>query len=53
MTKFKRTPSEPYTLITPSTPLADLEEFLRGNIFALGILILFSPPMLLSSYLNP
>lgn len=35
MTKFKRSASEPYTLITPSTPLADLERFLQGEIFAL------------------
>lgn len=37
MTKFKRSSSEPYTLITPSTPLADLERFLQGAIFALGL----------------
>jgi hypothetical protein len=36
MTKFKRTSSHPYTLITVSTPLAELEEFLKTNIFALG-----------------
>lgn len=36
MTKFKRNASQPYTMITPSTELADLEEFLRQNIFALG-----------------
>lgn len=36
MTKFKRAASEPYTLITPLSPLADLEEFLKFNIFALG-----------------
>src|ERR1700675_4594915 len=42
MTKFKRTASEPYTLITPSSPLADLEEFLKHNIFALGT----TPPFL-------
>ncbi|TFK67601.1 hypothetical protein BDN72DRAFT_798863 [Pluteus cervinus] len=35
MTKFKRSASVPYTLITPLSPLADLEEFLRSNIFAL------------------
>ncbi|KZT10324.1 uncharacterized protein LAESUDRAFT_755829 [Laetiporus sulphureus 93-53] len=35
MTKFNRSSSYPYTLITPSTPLADLEGFLRQNIFAL------------------
>jgi hypothetical protein len=37
MTKFKRSASEPYTLITPSTPLEDLERFLQGEIFALGL----------------
>ena len=44
MTKFKRSSSEPYTLITPSTPLADLEEFLRHNIFALGTASFLLPP---------
>ncbi|KAJ3481034.1 hypothetical protein NLI96_g7934 [Meripilus lineatus] len=44
MTKFKRSSSEPYTLITPSTPLADLEEFLRHNIFALGTAPFLLPP---------
>lgn len=38
MSKFKRTSSHPYTLITVSTPLAELEEFLKTNIFALGAL---------------
>lgn len=36
MTKFNRSHLQTYTLITPSTPLAELEEFLRHNIFALG-----------------
>ncbi|KAF5362599.1 hypothetical protein D9758_009586 [Tetrapyrgos nigripes] len=35
LTKFKRSSSEPYTLITPLTPLSELEEFLKSNIFAL------------------
>ncbi|KAJ7136046.1 hypothetical protein C8R44DRAFT_608887 [Mycena epipterygia] len=35
VTKFKRTASEPYTLITPLTPLTELEEFLKHNIFAI------------------
>lgn len=35
MTKFHRRASEPYTLITSDTPLADLAEFLRHNEFAL------------------
>ncbi|KAF8218942.1 hypothetical protein L208DRAFT_1427161 [Tricholoma matsutake] len=35
MTKFKRTSSHPYTLITVYTPLTELEEFLKTNIFAL------------------
>ncbi|KIY48430.1 hypothetical protein FISHEDRAFT_43315 [Fistulina hepatica ATCC 64428] len=34
MTKFKRS-GAPYTVITPMTPLAELEEFLEHNIFAL------------------
>ncbi|KAI0827038.1 hypothetical protein BC628DRAFT_1370500 [Trametes gibbosa] len=35
MTKFKRTAATPYTIITPSTPLAELEDFLKRNIFAI------------------
>ncbi|KAG2129295.1 hypothetical protein BD769DRAFT_1627998 [Suillus cothurnatus] len=35
MTKFNRSASQHYTLITPLTPLAELAEFLRDNIFAL------------------
>ncbi|KZT28120.1 hypothetical protein NEOLEDRAFT_1130096 [Neolentinus lepideus HHB14362 ss-1] len=34
-TKFDRTASHPYTLITPATPLSELEEFLKHNIFAI------------------
>lgn len=41
MTKFNRRASEPYTLITPLTPLAELAEFLQDNIFALGAAFLF------------
>ena len=37
MTKFKRSFSQPYTVITPSTPLADLELFLVDKLFALGM----------------
>ena len=36
MTKFKRSASHNYTLITPSTTLGELEAFLKDNIFALG-----------------
>lgn len=36
MTKFNRDSSHPYSLITVYTPLAELEEFLKTNIFALG-----------------
>lgn len=36
MTKFKRNPSEPYTLISPMSSLVDLEKFLETNLFALG-----------------
>ncbi|KAI0336861.1 hypothetical protein GY45DRAFT_26331 [Cubamyces sp. BRFM 1775] len=35
MTKFKRTAGTPYTIITPSTPLAELEGFLKQNEFAI------------------
>ncbi|KAJ6590568.1 hypothetical protein DFH09DRAFT_908388 [Mycena vulgaris] len=35
MTKFKRTASEPYTVITPLTPLTELEDFLKERIFAI------------------
>jgi len=37
MTRFNRAVNtNPYVTITPDTPLADLERFLRDNIFALG-----------------
>jgi len=35
MTKFNRTSSEPYTIITPLSSLSELEDFLKTNIFAL------------------
>ncbi|KAG6873881.1 hypothetical protein C0995_009660 [Termitomyces sp. Mi166 len=35
MTKFLRTVSQPYTVITPFTPLSDLEDFLQTHLFAL------------------
>ncbi|KAG2003381.1 hypothetical protein CC2G_003989 [Coprinopsis cinerea AmutBmut pab1-1] len=36
MTKFNRTSTgKPYALITPMSPLSDLEEFLKDNLFAL------------------
>ncbi|KAK7033624.1 hypothetical protein VNI00_012623 [Paramarasmius palmivorus] len=35
ITKFKRSNKHPYTLITPLTPLAELEVFLKQNMFAL------------------
>ncbi|KAH0581892.1 hypothetical protein H2248_011574 [Termitomyces sp. 'cryptogamus'] len=35
MTKFLRTASYPYTVITPLTPLVDLEQFLQTHLFAL------------------
>jgi len=35
MTKFDRTSPEPYTIITPLSPLSELEDFLKTNIFAL------------------
>ena len=37
MTKFKRSvETNPYTVITPTTELDELELFLQDNIFALG-----------------
>ncbi|KAG9018857.1 hypothetical protein FRB90_008794, partial [Tulasnella sp. 427] len=33
--QFKRGKSQPYTVITPWTPLADLETFLKDNDFAI------------------
>ena len=37
MTKFNRSPTtNPYTVITPDTPLAELESFLGNHIFALS-----------------
>jgi hypothetical protein len=37
MTKFERSAARnPYKLMTPATPLADLEAFLGRNLFALG-----------------
>ncbi|KAI5120893.1 hypothetical protein M0805_002993 [Coniferiporia weirii] len=35
MTKFIRGPSQTYTLITSDTPLYELEDFLKSNLFAL------------------
>ncbi|KAH0834784.1 hypothetical protein J3R83DRAFT_10385 [Lanmaoa asiatica] len=43
MSAFKRNESHPYTIITPDTPLAELAEFLRDNIFALGEATQISP----------
>jgi hypothetical protein len=37
MTKFERSAARnPYKLMTPATPLAELEAFLGRNLFALG-----------------
>jgi hypothetical protein len=37
MTRFNRSPrTNPYAVITPDTPLADLESFLKDHIFALS-----------------
>lgn len=38
MTKFKRGRDNGYTLITPASPLLQLEEFLEDHLFALGTL---------------
>ena len=37
MTKFILSATQPYTLITPGSPLEELEEFLKHNEFALGV----------------
>jgi hypothetical protein len=42
MNRFNRAPSTPYSVITPATPLADVESFLHENIFALGACLLLS-----------
>ena len=36
MIKFQRGRNNRYTLITPASPLLDLEQFLKDNLFALG-----------------
>ena len=36
MTKFERSRTHPYAIITPSTPLTELEVFLEDKLFALG-----------------
>jgi hypothetical protein len=37
MTRFNRSAkTNPYTIITPDTALAELENFLKDNIFALS-----------------
>jgi hypothetical protein len=41
MTKFNRSPeTNPYTIITPDTPLTELESFLMNHIFALSTYLL-------------
>jgi len=35
MIKFVRKSSEPYTLVTPGSPLSELEDFLKTNVFGL------------------
>lgn len=42
MTRFKRTAGTPYTVVTPSTELAELESFLDHNIFAISASPTFS-----------
>jgi hypothetical protein len=42
MIRFVRKASEPYRLITPWSPLSELEDFLKTNIFALGTFLLIS-----------
>ena len=45
MTKFERSRTHPYAIITPSTPLAELETFLADNLFALGKFLSPPPPL--------
>lgn len=40
--KFRREPSQPYVVITPWTPLAELELFLQDKLFALGASVRYS-----------
>lgn len=37
MTKFRRNSSNRYKVITPFTPLDELEDFLKVNLFAIGM----------------
>ena len=41
MNKFDRSAKREYTVITPLSPLEDLEAFLENNLFALGVSVLF------------
>lgn len=41
MNKFDRSAQREYTVITPLSPLEDLEAFLENNLFALGASVLF------------
>jgi len=40
MNKFDRSAKREYTVITPLSPLEDLETFLKNNLFALGTPVL-------------
>lgn len=52
MTHFRRSRAQPYTVITPSTPLAELEQFLHDNIFAIGTLSISLPWLAWRLYTN-
>lgn len=39
MSPYERIPSRPYVLITPDTPLDELEDFLKKNKFVIGTVI--------------
>ncbi len=41
MNKFNRSAKREYTVITPLSPLEDLEAFLEDNLFALGASVIF------------
>lgn len=50
MIKFQRNAQNPYIIITPLSPLSDLETFLKSHIFALGKLSIFCLAKQIYSY---
>ena len=54
MNKFDRSAKREYTVITPLSPLEDLEAFMESNLFALGASVLcVSDPLLTIGVLVP